>query len=410
MRIPSGLSDGSLYRQQGRKSPASSPYRGLLRMVLALVLVLVAMRQAANPELFRVFFSEPKSYSSPPKTNANGIVNGIRLDQGNRDGYSDSTGDPLQTPPRQSRRKTIGVLTDQDRNALAKALTQARKSDADADADTVESLARVVRSAADLANESFASSATEMPLGDEAEKGSLQAGLDQYFLDQVSDGSIWKKADHFAFTRLLEDGIDQTVYLGERQAGAPKRVGVIPLLQQPQLYLRTRVAIGGQLARISLRQANENPFDVKDYYELWLQPDDGSQRPVAFYTAEIPDSLRPYLETPYLSDGPAMVLEGVYLKRLAFRSAEGSELAPVIVGGMYVDETTNLPIKAPEPSVSIAWLVISSAIIGIGIALAIFLTTRRAALKARSARLAALQFTEPAFDSMTSALEANDTK
>jgi hypothetical protein len=408
MRIPSGLSDGSLYRQRGRKSSEPSPYRGLLRLILALVLVLVAMRQAAKPELFRAFFTEPKSYS-PPKSS----VNGIKPPTSNQGGYSDSTGAnstdaSAKTSSLPPRRKMIGVLTDSDRGSLATALMNDRKAVAGTNVD--ETLVRVVRSAADLADESFTSSAAEMPLGNADEKASLQAGLDEYYLDQVSDGSIWKKADHFAFTRLLEDGIDQTVYLGEPTAGPLKRVGVISLLQQPKLYLRTRVAIGGQLARLSLQQANENPFGVKDYYELWLQPDDGSDRPVAFYTASIPESLRSYLGVPYIAEGPSMVLEGVYLKRLAFRSAEGSELAPVIVGGMYIDEVAELPSEAPESSVSIPWLFAASAVIGIGIAIVIFMTTKRAASKARQARLATQQFTEPVLKPMGSDLEGEEAK
>lgn len=389
MRIPSGFNDGSLYRTRNRKTPVPSPYRGLLRLILALVLVLVAMRQAANPELFRVFFTEPQSYSPPSKPKVSADLTGGSDEAGDDGSAAPTTSSSAINP----RRKTIGALTESDRDALATALMNDRKATPDFVVD--DSLVKVVRAAADLADESFTSSPVESPLGDAEEKASLQAGLDDFYLDQVSDGSLWKQADLRAFTRLLEDGIEQSVYLSGNPQGPPKRVGVVPLLQQPSLYLRTRVAIGGQLARVSFQEARDNPFGIKGYYELWLEPDDGSRRPVAFYTATLPQSFLKYVGVSYLTDGPAMVVEGVYLKRLAFRSSQGSELAPVLVGGMYVDEVAEEKQDAQKPSVSIVWLFTVSAVIGIGIAVVIFVTTTRAARKSRQQRLATQQFEEP---------------
>ena len=60
MRIPSQFNESSLYGRGKRPPPDSTQsYRRLLRLLVALVLVVMVMRQASRPQMYEVFFGDP---------------------------------------------------------------------------------------------------------------------------------------------------------------------------------------------------------------------------------------------------------------------------------------------------------------------------------------------------------------
>jgi hypothetical protein len=407
----------------------------MLRLVLALVLVLFAMRQAANPELYRIFFSEPQNYSISikrlPAKQGFEAGTSTEKDLGELDGNEGSNGYAAAkngSGGPAGLEKTVQVLTDEDRDLLSRLLWRKRlqtdrppSAEAAATAsdagDDAARLASVLMSAASLAGELFGGTEGDSPLEDARERERLQAALDMHFLKSVSEGSLWHKRDVLAFNRLLADGTDGTVYLGPGVSPVGRRVGVVTLLQQPKAYLNTRVVIGGQLARLSERNAEPNPYDLQKYWELWLQPDDGSERPVVFYTAAIPPGLAAYAGNTYIADGPSMVLEGVFIKRLAFQSAEGSQLAPVIVGGMYIGDESLVDGSSEagaggsrKAELPFSWMVAAAFVIGSLIVVVIWSVSTASAKRTRAVRAAAQALPDQHFQALASNVADSDLK
>ncbi|MGV3483519.1 MAG: hypothetical protein ACO1RT_03765 [Planctomycetaceae bacterium] len=257
--------------------------------------------------------------------------------------------------------------------------------------------------------------AADSPLDGEAaqaarERAQREAEYEQAQIATMSDGAIWKPQDQWVFYRVLEG-----TPLASLAGKPPRQVGVISLLQQPDVYLRTAIAMSGNVARVTRQTAQENDFGIRSYWELWLQPLDGSNRPVAFYTRELPPELRPWAGNEFISAGPIVDVQGVYLKRLAYQSAAGSELAPALVGHIHAIESDSLgsladgteraraasndqhpgaatPAAAQRDSnpnqPGLGYMVLIAAVLGIGIAMLITLATAVSARKRRAARLA----------------------
>ncbi len=237
----------------------------------------------------------------------------------------------------------------------------------------------------------------------------VQADLENADLNQVADAALWTKADAPAFYRLLEG-----TPLQRFRDLSPRRVSAISLLQQPAVYLRTQVTMAATVARISERQALSNDFAITRYWELWLQPQDGSNRPVAFYTHEVPVAIAQLVGTDYLPDGPAIEIEGVYLKRLVYRSTAGNELAPAIIGQIRSSDslpavaTTTATAAAAASRPSLLVLTTVAAVLGIAAFSVIAMATTLSSRRLRRTRLAHQQASPQLFAALASELESNE--
>jgi hypothetical protein len=397
MRIPTGLNDGNLYRRRHQQNPEPTPYRRLIRLVFALVLVLVLMKQAGNSQAYRIFFPEPGLRTELPESENRKIGND----------YSDSSESEaldLAMPPMD---KTIAQLSSSDQEQLTKLLAKLRKSSSDDSVKLDADLIQRVRDAAILAGEPLTEDGTNPPLGDEVVRFRLQAALDQTYLENVDDGSVWKKTDNQAFCRLLAG--EPLHHLALQK---PRYVGVTAMLQQPEAYLRTRVAMNAQVARVSKLTASANDFAIADYYELWLKPSDGSERPVAFYSQHVPSYVEDLIGVEFVSDGPVVNIEGLFLKRISYRSADGSQLAPAIVGHFRRTQATSTPLQPivarSEPSVSL--LVVAATALGAGVAILIAVTTAVSLRRSRQARLTNQRVPGEHFSSLASDLLSREQK
>jgi hypothetical protein len=215
----------------------------------------------------------------------------------------------------------------------------------------------------------------------------LQAAVDRALLRTVSDATIWSAGDRLAFYRLLEAGQGGGfASFGDQLT----RVGYTTLADQAAVYRGKPVWLEGQVARVESHQAVENPFGVASYYLVWLRPDDGSQRPVMAYAAEVPEAVSRLRGERLVDDGPSVRAVGVFLRRHLYRSQRGSELAPVIVGRIELLEpavANRLPPVDPGPaSFSLGWMIALTAAVGIGLTLLVTWYTSRAARFSREMR------------------------
>ena len=395
MRIPSGLNDGSLYRQRPGKRPEPSSNRRLLRLCLALALVLVAMNQAGKPAAYRIFFSEPATKQVAVSINT----------KNSSDGFSDSNEIQASNSSLQPLSRTIASLPEDARPQLTRILSRLRK---DENADMTpgdESLMQTLIEASHAAGEPLSVSGNSPVLADQELRIRLQAAMDDLYLQEVDDGAIWTQSDNQAFYRLLEAG--GRIGLN---APLPRQVGVVALLQQPDVYLHRRVLLTGTVARVSRLNSKSNDFGVEQYYELWLEPDDGSKRPVAFYSKTVTPAIEQILGVDFVTDGPKIDIEGVFLKRLAFRSQSGSELSPAIVGRIVASQAPMFAAPAAtsmSSKISWEWPVALAAFIGIGGAFAIMFASRISARRSRERRLATQSVAGP---DLTTFAKAQDTK
>lgn len=371
MRIRSNLTSRNLYSDSRRAEDAapgakplrrypgrfsrtpqrSSAGRRIFRLGLMLVLVLLLMQRAADPELYRrIFGALGASLDGPVAAVQQADIAASQPERANAAAAEKS---PLTA--------TVAALDDEQLDQLSALLAARRRgeepeqgpkateraeavegAEAVEEADAVEeevpqSLLRTLAEAAMASGEIDSDALVAVLRSPEAADpegivGRLQAALDARYWTTVSDASVWQPGDADAFYRLLE--------MKPPYGEPPTRVGYAVLAAQPQVYRGHVVSLEGYAVRIEPQRAAENPFGVERYWLVWIRPVDGSERPVMVYTSRLPAALerlapeQTLADEQTLVDGPRIVAEGTFLKRHLYRSQRGSELAPVIIGAI----------------------------------------------------------------------------
>lgn len=412
MRIPSSLNDRNLYRDRKRlRREQSQATRRILRLVLALGVVLVIMRQAADPEIYRPFFpSSPQDLSAPP-AGVNAQPAAPR--QPDDSGAATATGLPLPTAGAPSgagvltadhwAREQVSRLEPAQRLELTRLLFEWRRRQS-APLQVSSGRGETPEIATDLWREllGLLPSITELaagagdsgpgPAGQAFRQqvvGRLQAALDETYQQAVSDGAIWRAGDAAAFYRYLE--IAQQPEFTVRFINSTPRarkVGVVPLMQQPEQYLGTSVWMYGRVARSVPVQAKPNDFGIDRYWEVWLRPDDGTERAVILYAPEVPEEIAAIGPLATLSRGPMVAIAGRFLKRRLFPAAMGPTESPAIVGRVWPPEpATTVPMQRSSFSYQTWWLVVGLAsVIGVTVAGVVLWRSRVADHQLRIAR------------------------
>ncbi|MFG0267016.1 MAG: LapA family protein, partial [Rhodopirellula sp. JB055] len=291
MRIPNEINRDNLYRRRGRGGLPTQTYRRLFRLMLALVLVLMVMKQAARPGVYAIFFPE--------------------------------TMVPVQA-------ETASRLTD--------------KTDANETASEWETVQAAV-------TEQILSEDQTLEDGERTPTRMEQESL----IAQVDDGTVWRAADQPALCATLALHRSPKAWSAEPPFEPVLDTGLLPLLQQPDVYRGRTVRATGTLVRIVSVQANANQWGIDRYWDCWLQPDDGSLRPWLVIVPELPSGIRelvPDLASDRTSSGavdvkaplPTIVIEGEFLKRLSYQSADGVELTPVVVGHVQAVRSNGNPV------------------------------------------------------------------
>ena len=197
----------------------------------------------------------------------------------------------------------------------------------------------------------------------------------------VVDGSVWTGADFDAFYRFLDQAPDVS----------PSNVavtGALPLLQQPDVYRNQRVRIVGQIAKAERLSAEPNAFGIQDYWQLWVRPSGGADRPVVLIVPHVPQAIASL--DPRQTEGPAVNAVGRFLKRWAYRSQLGADLAPVVVGRLL--EPPQPVVVSSSPGLVGAgdqrlWVILALAALGGGgLAILAMWRTQLAAQRTRAIR------------------------
>lgn len=405
MRIPSQFNEDSLYRSRGGRAESDKEVRRLLRLVIALALVVVVMRQAAKPGVYRPFFNpQATAQASNESTSAAAAVT-AGVAGPNRVGVDAGPIDPQQ---RTLANQIVGQLAPIDQRQWVVALSrwQAGRR-VDAVPSTVETVDDQLAMMPDLGQQqrnawrtmiaSF--SAANIPEQPQTSPGAEQrplvaallAALDAAAAARVVDGSVWRSADFDSFYRCLDQA-------DELSGAGVATVGVLPLLQQPDVFRNQTVRAHGGVARAERLDAKPNPYGIADYWQLWLRPADGADRPLVAIVPTVPEAVASVGLGPISDQNPPITVVGIYLKRLAYQSAIGADLAPVVIGRIESAPLTEPAPVQPAPSSESQrvhfWLLAAAAAL-VGFALAAIAIWRTSAMTRRARQLRSANRQEP---------------
>ncbi len=399
MRIPSALNADNLYRRRRASEVKLRPYRRLLRLGLAGILVALVMREAGNPAIYQAFLPPDDPVGQPGPAPVTRVL--VAADQSPSDATSNNASAVRLAEPdkalRERLRYAVDSLTDEDAMRMMGLLSEPRETSPLAAPDQRSDMA-TANQARDLAGDAAWLHSWVADADDPAVARGLQRELDLWAIGRVDTAAVWKGADSAAFYRFL----DPSAIEAWRDQPA-LQASIISLIQQPEVYLKQRVMLRGTVARAIRRAARTNPFGIEEYWELWLRPADASERPWILFTASVPPAIAAIPADQTVEEGPAVWAEGMYLKRIAYRSAAGKELAPAIVGILRTIEGVH-PVRAETPAAPVAgrelgWLA-GAVLVGLSVAALLFIPSYRSAKRSAASRRVAGPDAPPFLDSL----------
>ncbi|TWU59096.1 hypothetical protein Poly51_18820 [Rubripirellula tenax] len=369
-------------------------YRRLIRLVIGLALVVVVMKQVSNEAIYRPFFGGGEPQPRIPSAANGGAATPslVRIRPIDDSGANTAQASAVESVGFEDRKVAsdlvarVGVEKQRKWSAgLTRLLSgkQGQSEDIESTATAIaDELASMPESDSVLAWQDSAGrwgtaeTLTEHALTKQT-RGQIDAmlsALDAAAMNRVVDGSVWRSGDFDAFYRLLYQA---TVAPAETFSGPAAVVGAVPLLQQPAVFQGQRVAVTGTVARAERIVARENAMGITDYWQLWLRPSDGADRPIVAIVPNVGDPIARVGSDATREDGPPVRLTGIFLKRLAYQSSVGADLAPVIIGQLDERSETStrsesvVAKQAPsDDSIrrQLGWTAAAACIIGIGLA------------------------------------------
>ena len=401
MRIPSQFDDDNLYRKKIPRGESVRTFRKLIRLTLGLALVVVVMLQAAKPAVYRPFFGHLPAKSGGAAANLPSAL--AKRTQVSMPENAKAKQTHYSPEDRQIANQLILQLSRKEQVSWTVTLSRSLRGLKieklpDSIATTAQKLkfdpymGPAERAVWEYAIQDLAGTAPA-PKADSqygrAQQNALLAALDEAAENRVIDGSVWRSDDFDSFYRSL-DAASQLPNLGTATVGA------LPLLQQPDVFLNQTVTIHGTVALVEKIKATENPYGIKDYWQLWVKPAEGADRPIVAVVPDVPRSISEQMGTQIAAvDGAQVSVVGKFLKRLAYKSGAGADLAPVVIGRITYapfaegEQTTTPNAGAPPVSTSKFWLIASiSCIAGVGLAMLLMWRTSVLAKQSRQLRAA----------------------
>ena len=363
-------------REQPARFSSVGSVRRLGSLLIALVLVLMLMQEAGNPNVYRKLFYK------------------LGVPMTDRDGQQITTV-PTAVPAITEKPDVVGCdrvvseLSEASRDEMTELLARRRRHDpgdeeieSGALSSTVGSIARELEMARADDLELAVFRASQRNVDDDSLLAQLQAAIDKTYFSTLTDGAVWERGDFKAFYRSLEARA-----AGEPFSDAAVYVGVVPLVEQSVVYRGRHIAITGEVVRVTQNPAKPNLFGIEDYWTVWLRPIDGSERPFVVSTPRLSKGLAALEGADPIIDPPTVDIDGVYLKRLLYPSVGGYDQAPAIVGTIaYRQQTATVVPMQKEQPVPVAWVIAAAAFIGIAAAGIAFWTLRQSEQRHRTLR------------------------
>ena len=245
-------------------------------------------------------------------------------------------------------------------------------------------------------------SASETPAIDRSLVAAIESAL-----PKVTDGSVMRRGDAEAYYLLLSAARIGWRSVGDAfgSVGESPATGALPLLQQPNQYLGRMVRVRGTVAasqRIDASAvAGAGVPDRHSHFRFWIRPRGGAERPIV---VAVPT------DSPLPVDAPVEWV-GVFLKRLAYQSGVGADLAPLIIASPTAPRSITTGIagvhRSPVQSLATTRFLASALAVGaLGVALAWWLMRRDRSGPRLSRVHARIDFAE--FDRATDSTHGED--
>jgi hypothetical protein len=410
MRIPSHFNEDNLYRRGSGRNDSAQTMRRVIRLAVALALVVVVMRQASKQVIYQPFFGQrataPQFGPSPASEGDPSPASAVA--------QFGSGGAPTTEPVSiAAEDRTVANLlvqelvpTDQRQWVFALSRWQSGRSVAEIPSTVatindrlaaMPNLSEQQRSGWQLMIASFMETTlseqqSSLPATEQRPRvAALLAALDDAAAARVVDGSVWRSADFDSFYRYLDQA-------GDLSGAGVATVGVLPLLQQPDVFRNQAVRALGGVARAERIEAKPNPYGITEYWQLWLRPAGGADRPLVAIVPGVPEAVGAVGQQPISDQSPQVAIVGTYLKRLVYESAMGADLAPVVVGRIesapLIERPVDQPIAAGNAFQVNFWLTAAVASLA-GFGLAVIAIWRTSAMARRTRELRRAHRQEP---------------
>jgi len=143
-------------------------------------------------------------------------------------------------------------------------------------------------------------------------------------LAKVRDDTVFRSADEDAWFQILTT-------LRSAEAGPPLRsaaqaVSFAELFGQPKSFRGRLIRLRGTLRRLERLAAQTNPYGFTEYWQGWLEPEDGPPSPIVVYFLQVPSGMP---EGPSIREPVEVV--GYFFKRWAYAATDTVRLAPLVL-------------------------------------------------------------------------------
>jgi hypothetical protein len=105
-----------------------------------------------------------------------------------------------------------------------------------------------------------------------------------------------------------------------------RRVSFTELFGQPRSYRGRLVRFRGTLHRLEKLTAPANDYDIKDYWQGWLEPEGGPVSPIVVYFLRLPDGMPHGMKISEQVD-----VVGYFFKRWAYAATDTVRIAPLVL-------------------------------------------------------------------------------
>lgn len=149
-------------------------------------------------------------------------------------------------------------------------------------------------------------------------------GASPHALATVRDDTLFRAAEEEAWFQLWAT-LRSSDSRALARSGA-REVGFTELHGQPRSFRGKLVRFRGTLHRLEHVTAPPNQYDVRDYWQGWLEPEGGPASPIVVYFLRLPEDMPHGLKI----DEPVGVV-GYFFKRWAYAATDAVRTAPVVL-------------------------------------------------------------------------------
>lgn len=149
-------------------------------------------------------------------------------------------------------------------------------------------------------------------------------GASIHSLAQVRDDTVFRGPDEEAWFQIWMT-LRSTDMRSLAQSSA-RWVSFTELFGQPRSYRGRLVRFRGTLHRLEKMTAPANQYDIRDYWQGWLEPEGGPVSPIVVYFLRLPDGM------PHgMKIGEQVEVVGYFFKRWAYAATDTVRIAPLVL-------------------------------------------------------------------------------